>query len=226
MTPSIPPLELISHALCPYVQRAVITLLEKEIPHDRTNIDLANKPDWFLQISPMGKVPLLRVQDEVLFESAVICEYLDEITPGSLHPLDPLARAKHRAWIEFGSGILGSIVGLYTAPNPEVFAQKRQEILDKWARIEASVMATPYFAGAAFSLLDAVYGPIFRYFDVFDDVLMPTGRFDFATLPKVQRWRQALRDRPSVQNAVAPDYPQRLRDFLQQRQSYLSTLLV
>jgi len=77
-------LELLSHHLCPYVQRAVITLLEKDIPHRRTYIDLSNKPDWFRQISPLGKVPLLRVGDEVLFESAVICEYLDEATPVAL----------------------------------------------------------------------------------------------------------------------------------------------
>jgi glutathione S-transferase len=113
--PSIPRLELVSHPLCPYVQRAVITLLEKGIPHDRTDIDLAHKPNWFRQISPLGKVPLLKVGNDMLFESAVICEYLDEITPGSLHPPDPLERAHHRAWIEFGSGILNTIAGLYNA---------------------------------------------------------------------------------------------------------------
>lgn len=84
-----PNLELVSHHLCPYVQRAVITLLEKEIPHQRTYIDLSDKPDWFQVISPLGKVPLLKIQDEILFESAVICEYLDEITLKSLHPRDP-----------------------------------------------------------------------------------------------------------------------------------------
>ncbi len=97
LTMSIPDLELVSYHLCPYVQRAVITLLEKEISHQRTYIDLSNKPDWFRQISPLGKVPLLKVSDEVLFESTVICEYLDEITPGSLYPIDPLIKAKHRA---------------------------------------------------------------------------------------------------------------------------------
>ena len=58
----------------------------------------------------MGKVPVLIVdENKVLFESAVICEYLNEITFGSLHSKDPLEKARHRAWIEFGSGILGSI---------------------------------------------------------------------------------------------------------------------
>ena len=222
MNPIIPPLELISHHLCPYVQRAVITLLEKSILHDRTYIDLANKPDWFQQISPLGKVPLLKVGNEVLFESAVICEYLDEITPGSLHPVDPLERAKHRAWIEFGSGILNAIVGLYTAPNQAGFEQKQQEILDKFAWIENNGLGNPYFAGARFSLLDGVYGPIFRYFDVLETTINVNY---FTTTPTVKRWRQALQNCPSVQNAVAEDYPQRLLIFLRQRNSYLSTLL-
>ena len=74
-------LVLISHLLCPYVQRAVIVLEEKNIPYERIDIDLANKPDWFLKVSPLGKTPVLLVGDQPIFESAVICEYLDEITP-------------------------------------------------------------------------------------------------------------------------------------------------
>jgi glutathione S-transferase len=218
----LPHLELISHHLCPYVQRAVITLLEKEIPHDRTYIDLAYKPDWFLQISPFGKVPLLKVGDTVLFESVVICEYLDEITPGSLLPADPLEKAKHRAWIEFGSGILNTISGLYNATDKEQFEQKRQDILDRLTRIEANGIGKPYFAGELFFLVDAVYAPIFRYFDVFEDAL----RFNFfSSTPNVKRWWQALHGRRSVQSAVTEDYDQRLLAFLKQRHSYLSTLI-
>ena len=83
-------LELISHHLCPYVQRASIALDEKGVAFERTNVDLSAKPDWFRAISPLGKVPLLRVDGEVLFESAAICEYLDETATPALHPKDPL----------------------------------------------------------------------------------------------------------------------------------------
>ncbi|MBD2018925.1 glutathione S-transferase family protein [Leptolyngbya sp. FACHB-36] len=218
----IPQLELVSHHLCPYVQRAVIMLLEKNIPHQRTDIDLVNKPDWFRRISPLGKVPLLKVEDEILFESAVICEYLDEITLGSLHPSDPLQKAKHRAWIEFGSSTLNTIAGFYSATTPETFEQKRHDLIDKFVRIEHHLSGAPYFAGEVFSLVDAVYGPIFRYFDVFDTI----AEFDiFLNAPKVKRWRQALQARPSIQQAVAEDYPQRLLMFLKQRNSQLSARL-
>ena len=65
-------LHLISHTLCPYVQRAVISLLEKQVKFDRTYIDLSNKPDWFLAISPLGKTPVLQAGDASVFESALI----------------------------------------------------------------------------------------------------------------------------------------------------------
>jgi glutathione S-transferase len=220
---STPKLELISHHICPYVQRAVVTLLEKDIPHERTYIDLANKPDWFAAISPLGKVPLLRVEGEILFESAVICEYLDEITPGSLHPSDPLQKAKHRSWIEFGSGILNNIAGFYNAPDRSSFTQKCDELARKFHWVEQSLGNDGYFAGENFSLVDAVYGPIFRYFDVLD-------RIDdfgvFTNTPKVNNWRQLLQSRPSIQQAASEDYEQRLVIFLKQRNSYLSTIVI
>jgi glutathione S-transferase len=219
---STPKLELISHHLCPYVQRAVITLLEKDISYERTYIDLANKPDWFAAISPLGKVPLLKVEEEILFESAVICEYLDEITPGSLHPSDPLQKAKHRSWIEFGSGILNNIAGFYNAPDRSSFIQKCDELASKFYWVEQSLGNNGYFAGDKFSLVDAVYGPIFRYFDVLDRI----DNFGvFTNTPNVNKWREILQIRPSIQQAVTEDYEQRLVIFFKQRNSYLSTIV-
>ena len=57
----MPKLTLISHKLCPYVQRAVIALTEKAVPFERRDVDLANKPEWFLRVSPLGKTPVLLV---------------------------------------------------------------------------------------------------------------------------------------------------------------------
>jgi glutathione S-transferase len=218
-----PTLELVSHHLCPYVQRAVITLTEKAIAHKRTYIDLADKPGWFKAISPLGKVPLLRIDDSVvLFESAVICEYLDEITPGSLHPADPLEKARHRAWIEFGSSILDTIAGFYNAKDEAGFDGKRRQLIDKFQWLERHLVDQPYFAGRDFSLVDAVYGPLFRYFDVFG-TLADFGFF--AGTPRISAWRAQLRARPSVQQAVMADYAQRLLNFLERRDSRLAALI-
>jgi glutathione S-transferase len=226
MTVATLTLRLVSHHLCPYVQRAVIVAVEKGVAFERVSIDLAAKPDWFLRLSPTGKVPLLRVTDgagveHVLFESAVICEYLDETSPAPLLPGDPLARARTRAWVEFASGTLADIAGLYAAPNATVFDAKRNALQHRFAQADAA-LAGPWFAGKHFGLVDAAFGPIFRYLDAFEglaDVHLAAG------LARLAEWRMALAARPSVAGAVAPNYADRLATFLRQRQSYLSEFM-
>ncbi|QND55348.1 glutathione S-transferase family protein [Mesorhizobium huakuii] len=222
---------LVSHPLCPYVQRAAISLTEKGVPFERVDIELANKPGWFKAISPLGKVPLLRVrqsgEETTIFESAVILEFLEETQANPLHPADPYARARHRAWIEFGSATLNAIGRFYSAPTEAGFLAESRGLVGMFDRLEAELAdgtgrIGPWFAGNRFSLVDAVYGPVFRYLDAFDRI------GDFGTLdgkPLVQAWRKALRDRPSIRDAVAPDYPQRLHAFLQAKGSFLSKLI-
>lgn len=213
-------LTLISHPLCPYVQRAAISLAEKAVPFDRVQVDLAAKPAWFLDLSPLGKTPVLKVDDRAIFESAVILEYLEETRPHPLHPADPLRRAEHRAWIEFGSAILNDIAGLYGAPDEAAFKAKSAALRDKFMRIEQRLNG-PWF-DQRFSLVDAVFGPVFRYFDAFDRI----GDLGIlAGLPKVAAWRATLNARPSVQGAVSPDYPALLWNFYRSRASYLSRIM-
>src|SRR5687768_8765101 len=155
---------LISFKLCPYVQRAAIVLLEKGVPFERVDIDLDDKPGWFLELSPLGKVPVLVVEqdgkEQVLFESSVIAEYLDEILEPRLHPADPLERARHRAWIEFASATLADIYGLYTGDEAQ-HAAKIEAIETKFQRLETILGDGPYFAGESFSLVDAAFAPAF-----------------------------------------------------------------
>jgi len=83
------------------------------------------------------------------------------------------------------------------------------------------VVAAPWFDGEHFSLVDAVFGPVFRYFGVFDDIA------DFGILagkPNLARLRKNLAARPSVRSAVGADYPALLRDFIERRKSWLSGL--
>jgi glutathione S-transferase len=214
-------LKLVSHKLCPYVQRAVIALTEKGVRFERVDIDLANKPDWFLAISPLGKTPVLLVGDVPIFESAVILEYLEESVPKPLHPADALTRAEHRGWIEFGSTVLNDIAGFYAAPEEATFKAKTTHLEQRFARLEARVKASPWFDGENFSLVDTVFAPVFRYFDMFDEIA------DFGILagkPKLERWRKALAARPSVRGAVSAEYPALLRDFIKRRNSWLSGL--
>lgn len=217
-------LTLVSHHLCPYVQRAAIALQEKGIEFERIYIDLAAKPEWFIAISPLGKVPLLIVErsdggQAVIFESAVICEYIEDALPGpQLHPADPLVRARHRAWMEFGSVILSDIWGLETARDEAAYVAKRDAVAAKFGRVDSAVSDGPFFADGRFSLVDAVFAPIFRYFDVFD-TFCHTGVFD--GLQKLPAWRIALANRDSVIDAVTRDYDVRLLAFLRDHDAFL-----
>src|SRR5260221_12527051 len=149
------PLKLISHKLCPYVQRAVIALTEKGVAFERIDIDLANKPDWFLAISPLGRTPVLQVGETAIFESAVILEYLEETQPKPLHPADALARAEHRAWIEYGSAVLADIAGFFAAPGQATFKAKTSQLQRRFSRLEGPVAASPWVYGENGSLVDA-----------------------------------------------------------------------
>ena len=216
-------LRLVSHKLCPYVQRAVIAMKERGLLFQRLDVDLANKPDWFKAISPLGKTPVLLVGERAIFESSVILEYLEEAFPGPLHPSGALQRAEHRSWIEFASSILADIWGFYVAPDADSFEAKRRQLKAKFAWLEKRVLADPWFEGEGFSLVDAAFGPVFRYFDVFDKI------GDFAILEDCRRlacWRANLSARPSVLEAVGADYNELLWDFLHRRGSHLTSLMV
>ena len=218
--------KLISFKLCPYVQRAAIVLAEKGVPFERIDIDLADKPDWFLKLSPLGKVPVLVVEqdgeEQVLFESAVIAEYLDETLEPRLHPADPLARARHRAWIEFASALLGDFYGFYIGDAAQ-FAEKRRAIAAKLDRLEQELSDGPFFAGESFGLVDAAFAPALRYFATFEQFL---GENLTAGREKLARWRRALAERPSVIGAVPPDYSQGLADFINSKGGYVAGLIV
>jgi glutathione S-transferase len=111
--------------------------------------------------------------------------------------------------------------GLETTTDPKIFESKRQAIAAKFARVEAALGAGPFFAGERFSLVDAVFAPIFRYFDVFDEV---ADLAIFAETPKVRAWRDGLAKRASVRGAVSPEYPDLLRAFLVRHDAHLLKL--
>ncbi|MFO3705941.1 glutathione S-transferase family protein [Xanthomonas codiaei] len=218
-------LTLISHPLCPFVQRAAIVLLENAAPFERVNVDLSAKPDWLLALSPTGKVPLLRVGQPdgsvaTVFESVVICDYLND-TSGkpSLYPHDPLKRAQQRAWIEFATPTFADGWQLLNATDQATAEAARTAFHSKLQKIEAVLGEGPYFAGAAFGMVDVVFAPLLRYFDLLQaDVSAPI----FDGLPRVRAWRAALAARQSVISAVGPDYAHRFQQHLQRQGALLA----
>lgn len=211
-------LHLISFKTCPFVQRAVITLNQKNVEHEVTFIDLAEPPEWFLEISPLGKVPVLKVDDEVLFESAVINEYLDEITGGDLQPKDSLQRAKNRAWIEVASDMLGNSYMMKYAADKENYEKYRSTLVSKLLRVEERLGDGPWFNGEQFTLADTAFAPLFMHNAVANH------RFsvlDAETMPKVTAWSKRLLELPAVKNSVVAEFEDLYLKALEKANGYL-----
>jgi len=213
---SLPRLKLISFTLCPFVQRAMIVLNEKNIPFDIEYIDLSAPPPWFYDISPLEKVPVLLVDDEPLFESMVICEYLDEITDGSLYPTDAFQRAKNRAWIEFGSDILSTTFEFYNTSDEKRFKHLIDILTDRFEVLEDEISDGDYFNGEKFSMVDAVYAPVFRYHKRIAK-LKDYGLFK--DTPKIKAWGDKLLERDSVIKSVPDSYEHDMSNYIKKLNS-------
>ena len=206
----------------PYVQRAVIVLLEKSLDYKFTYVNAYNKPEWFIKIAPLGLVPVLKINDHAIYESIVICQCLDDITDGTLQSDNPLEKAIHLSWIEYSNTIIQGIQEFYRAANKDIFEKKLAALMKKFEAIERVIQGDPYFTGEDFLLIDAVYGPVFRYFDAFNSIR----NFDFFNaLPKVERWKDNLLNRPSIKKAVLDDYRQQLFSYIKTQDSYLASLI-
>jgi len=213
---------LVSHILCPYVQRSVMALEELGIEYKRIDIDLGNPPEWFTELSPLGKVPVLLVDDDVvLFESAVIAEFINEIADGDLLFKDSIGKAQQRAWVEFASVTLDNVGQLYNARAGRAFERSKASLESKLITIEQNLSGAQYFSSEDFSLVDAAFAPVFRYLDLFE-VLLDDRFHDLES--KLSGWRKKLSQRTSVIKAVSPDYPILLAKFVSARPSYLGKL--
>lgn len=208
--------ELVSFKLCPFVQRSLIVLLEKDAEFDITYIDLANPPDWFSSVSPMGKVPVLRVGDTVLFESAVIMEYLDEVNPPSLQPADPLAKAQNRAWVEFCSELLFGQYRMSMAADQTAYEKEWAALRRELERLDEQVQG-PYFNGPEFRLVDAAFAPLFMRIELLEQ-WHPTGLLD--GLAGLGMWSDMLLSRQSVRQSVPEQFDELLRRYIGRQEGF------
>lgn len=212
---------LISFKLCPFVQRSVITLEEKGVPYALEYIDIKNKPEWFLELSPLGKVPVLRVTrpdggQSVLFESAVINEFIEETAPGQrMHPGDPLHRAHNRAWIEVGSDLLRRMHRLMNAGTEEAARQAATAVRALLVRFDDEI-AGPLFNGERFSLVDAAVAPALQRLTWCEE-LAPSLDMFCSDLTRVLAWRDALLARPAVQRSTVPEIRRLFVEFLKEK---------
>lgn len=216
-------IELISFKTCPFVQRAAITVIEKQVPHKVTYIERDPKPDWFLRISPHGKVPVVRVGDAVLFESAPICEYIDEAFPPRLMPADPVERAFNRAWILHATTLMLALGGYFFAAEEEAMLARVKPLTEALEKTEGALEESghdgPYFNGETFSIIDASFAPALQRYEILERY-RPLGIL--SGLPRVAAWSQALLAHPSVKTSVVPDFEHLFRDNQRARGSFIA----
>ncbi|MCB1549909.1 MAG: glutathione S-transferase family protein, partial [Hyphomicrobiaceae bacterium] len=172
----------------------MILMRAKKVEFDVTYVNLRDKPEWFLKLSPHGKVPVLQVGDEVLFESNAIAEFLDETVAPRLHPEDPVKRARNRAWTDFVPTFAAAMGGVTYAADKAAVEDGVAKLAGPLARLEAALATErkgdgPYFNGGALSLVDAAYAPFLQRFTICESVLK-TGLL--AGYPRVQAWAAAL----------------------------------
>lgn len=199
----------------------MILLRAKDVEFDVTYVNLRDKPDWFLEISPHGKVPVLKVGEEILFESSAIAEYLDEVVPPRLHPEDPIARAKNRAWTDFTPTFAGALSKIHyakTREDMEAAVAAAPEVLTK---VENALAGRgndgPYFNGPQISLVDAAYAPFLQRYLLIDEGLKNDVLKDF---PLIRAWAETLMADERVTGAVPDNFADEFIGNLYRRELY------
>ena len=216
-------LELVSYNVCPYVQRSVITLNHKDCHYKVTFIDLNNPPDWFKVISPLGKVPVLKVNNkEILFESAVINEFVDDVTPGTLKPSDPLTLAKNRAWIEYGGACLTDLFMIANHKDEKDMHQQITDAVERIERVETVLNHSTFFNGEEMALIDAAYAPLLIRLEYINEIL---NFMDWDQFPKLNKWKQNLLELNSVQKSIIDNFHLHYTNKIKGQNGYLATIL-
>ncbi|MCS5591569.1 MAG: glutathione S-transferase family protein [Gammaproteobacteria bacterium] len=217
-------LKLVSFKACPFVQRAVIALEIKAIDYEIKYIDLACPPDWFLAISPLKKVPLLIVDNSVIFESNVINEYIDEAFPiNRLHPEDLLLKAQNRSWIEFCNTVFMATFHLTVDETQEKFEKTLAALKSDFDQIEKNLSTGPFFNGENISMVDVVYAPAFQRLNYLQNIHGEI--FDKRRHPHIFKWQGKLLRLSEVKRSCVPEIEKVYYNLLWTRQGYITQFM-
>jgi len=205
----------------------VIILRAKDVDFQVTYIDLTDKPNWFLEISPHGKVPVLVVDEQPLFESNAIAEFLDEAVTPRLHPEDLLKRARNRAWSDYIVDFAKALSGVYLVGSEQDVAAGIEKACGPLSKLEKALDEErnnngPYFNGDSLCLVDAAYAPFFMRFGRVEEKLQ-TGLLD--EFPLVKAWSAALLNSEAVKGSVAPNFGEKFIQLLYRRESFAAPLM-
>ncbi len=188
---------------CPYARRTRIVLHEKGIDFETHEVDLANKSEEFLGVSPTGKVPVIVVDGESIYESNVVNQYLDEVTDEPrLMPEDPRLRAHARIWMAFADtdffpAVFAASVGRERGFSEARISEAFEKLESTLRKLEARLEDRDYLADG-FSLADVAYAGNFVRLRELEE----RGEVSFEDYPNVANWVERLESRSSYEAAV------------------------
>ena len=201
-------IKIYSSARCPYAQRTRMLMIEKEIPFELTEVDLRNKPDWFLAVSPYGKVPVIVDDGQTIYESAIINEYLDEKYKSiPMMPEEPVERAKARIWMDYCTNkyLTLSRKLLVDHGNEELQTENKKKMKESLIYIEKECFEKnangPFWLGNNISLVDLHYAPFFERFGAFKELFGVEWPEECI---KISDWWSAVQKRDSYKITVLP----------------------
>jgi glutathione S-transferase len=216
-------MKIVSFKICPFVQRVIAVLELKEITYDVEYISLADKPDWFAEVSPHGQVPVLIEDAGALFESGPIAEYIDEAYGAfRLHPAEPFVTARHRAWIELASKNYLVQCSAQRSPTAADLDTNSAKLSMAVSKIEAVLGEATYFAGSSPCLVDATWFVLLHRAHIIEQC---TGFDFFAAFPKTKRWQAALLDLEALNKSAPAGFKEEFVNFYLNENTYLGGLM-
>lgn len=212
-------IKIVSFKICPFVQRVTATLEAKGLPYDIEYISLRDKPDWFLELSPNGQVPLLVTEGGVaLFESDAIVEYIDEVSTPLQPDLTPEARALNRAWSYQGSKHYLVQCSTMQSADHATYLERHAKLAKAFAKAEAQLGDGPFFNGATLGNVDMAWLPLLHRAEI---VQAHSGHDMLAGFPKVQAWQQALMATGLPAKTVSSDFEEAFARFYLAERTWL-----
>ncbi|HMF49064.1 MAG TPA: glutathione S-transferase family protein [Candidatus Saccharimonadales bacterium] len=182
--------------------RVKIALAEKNLSWDGIRVRLANreqKSPEFLKLNPYGKIPVLVEEGQVLFESCIINEYLDEKYPNPpLMPKDPYLRGRGRVLVDYALNyahepywaLRGEMRKPVAERNSTGIENSRNRLRELLVYLENALGEREYFLGEL-SLADIAIAPRFLRAETYGALPAPS-------LPRLSAWLERLKQRPSV----------------------------
>ncbi|KAI9472167.1 MAG: thioredoxin-like protein [Benjaminiella poitrasii] len=192
---------------CPFGHRVTTMLTECGASYEYITIDIQNKPSWYKDVNPDGKIPTLMAKNEYIPESLVIMEYLCERFPEkNLMPKDLLRRAKVRFAIEYyfsriGTMLYKCITNFQDETIRKEYMTSTNDYLLRFNDILLQESATgPYFLGDQFSLADIAIAPFALRMNGFNRLCLKEFEFEAVkSCPRLTQFFDGLATRPSIQ---------------------------